>query len=353
MAILLTHPNNLQQLTNLILKTLIAILILTTLNSVYGQGVKFQIKRINPCDRIGKIDSSDYYLSDNLDSNYYAESGIVKLPKPGIYNVHFWTYRDIAFPKINILDTGLLVYTFNEPKIILRSYGMHPRFVYESCGKLINGYDEDFYSNGNIRIRGNFQEGKPKDSVVTFFSNGIIEKRLTFLPKEILIEEFDSTANLIKVSRNSNKSYYLTDYNTTEYYTTGKIKRIESNIKRLVNIKEFYANGQLKIIQTKKYRNEYYEDGSKEITITWRRKKVKEIKGEYRFEFKIHKTKYNRNGEKVEEIVYEDWRLLQPQPRLEVSSSDWIYKWTKYENNKEIIIANEVATKDYFKLPKD
>lgn len=339
-------------MTNLILKPLIAILFLTTLNSVYGQGIKFQIKRINPCDRIGKIDSSDYYLSDNLDSTYYGESGVVKLPKPGIYNVHFSTYRDIDFPKINIQDTGLFVYTFHEPKIILRSYGMHPRFVYESCGKLINGYDEDYYSNGNIRIRGNFQEGKPKDSVVTFFSNGIPQKRLTFLPKEIFIEEFDTSANLIKVSHNSNKSYYLTDFNTTEYYTNGKIKRHESNIKRLAIIKEFYPNGQLKIVQTKKYRNEYYENGNKEITITWKRKKVKEIKGEYRFDFKTHKTKYNLDGEKVEEIVYEDWRLLQPQPRLEVSSSDWINKWTKYENNKKIIVANEVAPKDYFKLPK-
>ncbi len=326
---------------------------MTTLNSVYGQGVKFQIKRMNPCDRVGKIDSSDYYLSNNLDSNYYAESGTVKLPKPGIYNVHFWTYREINFPQINIQDTGLFVHTFNEPKIILRSYGMHPRFVYESCGNLINGYDEDYYSNGNIRIRGNFQEGKPKDSVVTFFSNGITEKRLTFLPKEIFIEEFDTSANLIKVSHNSNKSYYLTDFNTTEYYTNGKIKRNESNIKRLTIIREFYPNGQLKVIQTKKYRTEYFDNGNKEITFKWKRKKVKEIKGEYRFEFKIHQTKYTINGEIVEEILYEDWRLLQPQPRLEISNSDWIYKWTKYENKKEIIVAKEVATKDYFKLPKD
>jgi len=334
------------------LKFFIAILFLITLKAVYGQEFKFQIARTNPCDRIGKIDSSDYYLSDNLDSSYYAESGTVKLPKPGVYIVHSLTYPDINFPKINIQDTGLLVYTFHEPKIIRRASGMHPRFVYENCGKLINGYGEDYYPNGNIRIRGNFQEGKPKDSIVTFFSNGITEKRLTFLPKEIFIEEFDSSSNLIKVSHNSNKSYYLTDYNTTEYYTNGTIKRNESNIKRLVIIKEFYPNGKLKTIQTKKYRNEYFENGNKEITFTWTRKKVKEIKGEYRFEFKIHKRKYNLKGGKVEEIIYEDWRLLQPQPRLEISNSDWIYKWIRYEDNKEILIANEVATKDYFKLPK-
>lgn len=325
---------------------------MTTLYSAYGQGIKFQIKRINPCDRVGRMDSSDYYLSDDLDSNYYANSGTVNIPKPGFYNVHFWTYRDIDFPKIYVQDTGLFIQTFNEPKIILRSYGMHPRFVYESCGKPINGYDEDFYSNGNIRIRGNFQEGKPKDSVVTFFSNGITEKRLTFLPKETLIEEFDSSANLIKVSHNSNKSYYLTDFSTIEYYTNGKIKRIERNIKGLALIKAFFPNGQLKIIQTKKYRTEYFENGNIAISYKWKRKKVEEIKEEYRFDFKIHQTKYNLNSERVEEIIYINWRLLLPQPNLDIINSDWIYKWTKFENGKEIIIANNVATKVYFKLPK-
>jgi hypothetical protein len=277
----------------------------------------------------------------------------VILPKPGVYNVHFGTYRDINFPQINIQDTGLFIETLYEPKIILRSYGMHPRFVYESCGKLINGYDEDFYSNGNIRIRGTFQEGKSKDSVVTFFPNGITEKRLTFFPKEVFIQEFDSSGNLIKVSHNSNKSYYLTDYNTTEYYTSGLVKRIENNLNRLVTIKEFYPNGQPKLIQTKKYRYEYFENGNKEIVYNWKRKKVKEIKGEYRYEFKIHKTIYNQNGDMVEEIVYEDLRLLQPQPLLEISNSDWIYKWSKYENGKEVIVANKVATTDFLKLPEN
>lgn len=235
-----------------------------------GQQIRFQIKRISPCDSVGKIDSVWYYLSDSLGSTYHSESGTVTLPKIGVYNVHFWTYRDLAFPSINILDTGLLIYSFYEPKIVLRSYGMHPRFVYESCGKLINGYDEDYYSNGNIRIRGNFQEGKPKDSLVMFYTNGFIKKRLTYLPKEVFIEEYDSLSNLIKVSHNSNKSYYLTDYTTTEYYSNGKIRLKESNIDKLVKIEEYYPNGKVKIIQTKKERIEYHENGNKEIVYTWK-----------------------------------------------------------------------------------
>ena len=325
------------------------IVLLLAFHFCQGQQVRFQIKRISPCDSIGKIDSSWYYLSDYLDSTYHSESGTVILPKIGAYNVHFWTYRDLLFPQITIHDTGLMVYSFYEPKIVLRSYGMHPRFVYENCGKLINGYDEDYYSNGNLRIRGNFQEGKPKDSLVTFYSNGVTQKRLTYLPKEVFIEEYDSLSNLTKVSHNSNKSYYLTDYRTTEYYPGGQIRLKESNIDRLVKIEEYYPNGQVKIVQTKKERTEYHVNGQKKIVYTWKRKKQKVIPGEYNFDFTITKKIFDETGLLLEVQVYDYWGLYQPQPRLEFSKSDWINKWVKWDNGKEIIVASDVDTEEYFK----
>lgn len=314
-----------------------------------GQQVRFQIKRISPCDSVGKIDSSSYFLSDNLDSNYQSESGTVILPNIGVYKVHFWTYRNLPFPQINIQDTGLLVYLFYQPKIVLRSYGMHPRFVYENCGKLINGYDEDYYSNGNIRIRGNFQEGNPKDSLVEFYTNGITKKRFTYLPKEIFIEEYDSLSNLKKVSHNSKKSYYLTDYTTTEYYSNGKVRLRESSIDRLVKIKEYYPNGQLKLTQTKNGRIEYHENGKKEIVYTWKRKKQKVIPGEYNFDYTITKKIYDKAGIQIEVQIYNYWGLYQPQPRLEFEKSDWIIKWIKLESNQEILIASDENAKKYFK----
>lgn len=329
--------------------TKLLIVLLLTVHFCQGQQIRFQIKRINPCDSIGKIDSSWYYLSDNLDSTYHSESGTVILPKTGVYNVHFWTYRDLPFPQIIIQDTGLMIYTFYEPKIVLRSYGMHPRFVYENCGKLINGYDEDYYSNGNIKIRGNFQEGKPIDSLVTFYTNGVAERRLTYLPKEVLIEEYDSLANLTKISHNSNKSYYLTDYTATEYYPDGQIRLKESNIDRLVKIQEYYPNRQIKIVQTKKGRTEYHQNGQEAIIYSWKRKKQKVIPGEYNFDYTITKKLFDETGIPLEVQVYDYWGLYQPQPRLEFSKSDWINKWVKLKNRKEIILASDVDTEEYFK----
>lgn len=158
-------------------------------------------------------------------------------------------------PVIDIDKEGLFIYSDYEPKIVVRLYGMHSYNVYEACGKLINGYEEDFYSNGNTRIRGNFVNGKPKDSLVTFYSNGAVNRRIVYLPKELFIKEYDSLNHLIKVSHNSNKSYYLTDYKKIEYYTDGTIRLKESSIARLVKIKEYYPDGKLKTIQSEKKRN--------------------------------------------------------------------------------------------------
>ena len=76
-----------------------------------------------------------------------------------------------------------------------------------------------------------------KDSLVTFYPNGSTEERILRLPKELFIQEYDSLSRLREVSYNSTKSFFLTDYKKTEFFTNGKIKREESNIHRLVRIK--------------------------------------------------------------------------------------------------------------------
>ena len=65
--------------------------------------------------------------------------------------------------------------------------------------ELAEGYQEDFYPNGNVRIRGNFSEGNPKDSLVLFYSNGAVKTRSHFPLKELIIENYDSLNHLIKV----------------------------------------------------------------------------------------------------------------------------------------------------------
>lgn len=288
------------------------------LNVLYGQNVRFQIIRVNPCEKIEKIDSSDYYLyKTHFDSVFNNENGIVKLPKPGFYKIHFSSYYDYKSIEINIPDTGLFIYKINESKIILRSYGMHPVLVYESCGKLIEGYEEDYYPNGNIKLRGTFLKGRPKDSLLTYFPNGIIKRRLIKLSKENFIQEFDSLGTLLVVRHNSNRSYYLSDFIKKEYYNDGQIKRFERNINRLILFKEYYPNGKLRIEQSKKYRKEYYENGIKKLIYKWKRKNVSLRKGEFKFDYKIQKITYDTNGKKIGKQFFEEKGELFPQPNLE------------------------------------
>lgn len=337
-------------LHHIIMRKLFILFFLLFYQSSQGQHFKFQIKRISPCDSIGRIDFSDYYLSDNPDSAYNSDTGTVILPKPGIYNVYFREYRDLHFPAIIIRDTGLTVFTFFEPKIILRSYGMHPRFVYEYCGELINGYAEDYYPNGNIRIRGNFLKGKAIDSLVEFYESGGIQKRKSYLPTEIFIEEFDSLSNLKKISHNSNKSYYLTDYKTVEYYPAGKVMRKETRINSILIFAEFYPSGRIKSQQKRKCLKEYYETGEIKTICKWRRKKDRSIDT---YSFIITKIEFDRTGDIKEKQVYEQFGFVDHksyyQPGKEIEKSDWIIKWIKVQAGKTVIIANNVESDDYFK----
>lgn len=328
---------------------MLIIVMLLGVHSSYGQSIRFQFKRVNACTQLGQIDSTLYYLKDEKDSAYESKDGTVLLPGPGKYKICMWSEPETNFPPIEITSQPLVTYVYNEPKIEVRAYGMHPVMVYETCGKPIDGYLEDFYPNGKCRIRGNFKQGKPKDSLVTFYANGVVKKRKRYLPNEMLIEEYDSLNNITKVSHNSNRSYYLTDYSTVEYYSNGRIKLKESSKNRLVTIEEYYPGGQLKTIQTKKYRTEYFENGKISVACKWKRKRVKEGKGEHSFTYNVHRTAFDSTGDKLTSIVYEYWHMRLPLPFFDLDRSDWIDTWTKYENGKATIIAESIATDAFLK----
>lgn len=328
---------------------LFALSLLFTISFCNGQVVRFQMIRVTPCDTIGKVDSSFYYLVDDKDSIYENWSGIVIVPKIGKYEIRSRWEPDTDFPAIDINKEGLFIYTFYEPKIVMRSYGMHPTYVYEICGKAIDGFQEDFFLNGSPRIRGNFVKGKPKDSLVTFYPNGAAKKRVTYLAKEIFIEEYDSLSNLVKVSHNSNKSYYLTDYKTTEYYPNGMIRLKESSVDRVVQFHEYYPNGQVKTVQARKWRREYHENGIRSIFYTWKRKKQMVIRGKYNFDYTIRKKIFDAAGSLSEVQIYEHWGVYDLQPGLEFRLSDWIIKWIKWENGKKIVFVQDEDSDKYFK----
>lgn len=70
---------------------------------------------------------------------------------------------------------------------------------------------------------------------------------------------------------------------------------------------------------------------------------------EYSFDYTITKKIFNETGLLLEVQTYETWGIYDRQPYLEFSKSQWIIKWKKWKNGKEIIIARNIATEEYFR----
>ena len=322
---------------------------------VNGQSIRFQLQRISPCESSPRIDSFDFYLTDNLsDSNYapayHKEIGVINLPRFGKYRLHTYDLEPRTNAEIEINDTGLHIYKIIEPKIILRTYNvLHPSSHYKICNKLAEGYQEDFYPNGNIRIRGTFTKGEAKDSLVEFFSNGATHFRSFYLPLNLYIQEYDSLSNLIKVSHNYHEHGYLTDYEKTLCFTNGNVKRIEVRSGHIITFKEYYLSGLLKSEQTKNYFKEYYENGKEKVICAWERKKYTDMD----YANLITKIELNQSNDTIEKQVYQVFELNHPQveyqPEIEILKSDWIIKWIKLENGQMITIAEDIDTEDYLK----
>lgn len=331
-----------------------------------AQTVRFQLQRERPCDNTSTIDSFDFYLTDHLSDSIYSppykkETGVLTLPGIGKYRLFTYDIDPKSDAEIEILDTGLFIYKIIEPKIVYRTYNvLHPPSYYKICGRLAEGYAEDFYPNGNLRIRGNFLKGEPKDSIVWFYQNAAVQRRVLYSRNKVIVQSYDSSNHLIKV-RKGNRIHnpYMTPgkdihYEITEYFTTGKIKRIESKTGYNIIFKEYYSNGKLKVQQAKNSFKEYYENGGRKIVCTWKLKKDASIDS---YSYIIHKTLFDKNGNIAEKQIYEQFKNfdhpVEYQPETEILASDWIIKWIKLEKGKTISIAEDMNPEDYLKSHPD
>jgi antitoxin component YwqK of YwqJK toxin-antitoxin module len=314
----------------------------------YGQGVRFQLYRTKACSTVEKLDSSYslYKIGKMLDTSYLPKSGTVYLPGPGKYGV--LGVGPIIDTVFDIRGTGLFIARLREPDAGLYITGATDTPpLYTRCDSLLDGYQEYQYPNGDLKMRGTFRKGRPKDSIVTFYPGRRMEERIIISPKVVLIEEFDEAGHKIKVAHNQNKSFMTyREYRWEEYFPDGKIKRKESSIKDVVRIEEFYPGGQLKLKQTKKDRLEYYEDGKLNVSYSW--KNIEKGKDHWNT-YKIYQIKYDHEGKILQSTIFEDWGYITSQPKLDIKESDWIVKVEKYRKGEVDFSVEGMDTKDYIK----
>jgi antitoxin component YwqK of YwqJK toxin-antitoxin module len=266
-----------------------------------GQSVQFQIQRINPCSTVPVIEKEFYSLTDTVGgvwqdySNF--NSTIVTLPKPGKYILYRYSEAE-SQPYLVDLKEGLTIETIHDPKIMLRLPStLDANFVYETCGKLSEGYQEEFYPDGRIKIRGNFKEGFIKDSVAEYFSNGKRKYQCQYKKKEVLTTRYDSINGKTSIYWSQRGSFMIYhSHSSTVFFPNQTVNWIRSDIKNITTIREYYPDGTLKLKQTKNRRIEYYANGKPKINYEWRRKTAGSYLDGKRYNFRITTRTYTEAG---------------------------------------------------------
>lgn len=303
------------------------------------QPIWFQMQRVNYCTKETAIDSSLFYLVDKYGVGYKNENGIVWLKGKGEYKIYYPTNPNLEFPRIQITGTENM-YIHKDTKI--RFAPQHWGLSFQNCEGLLNGVHEDVYDNGNLRIKGNFVNGLPKDSLLFFYENGHIQKSIYYLRKLVYIHEYDSLGNLVKISRNSNKLPVITDYETTSFYSNGSIKLIEKRKNNYLQLTEYYPGKRLKTRLSRNKRIDYFPDGKPEIIYTWK-EKLQGSAYASRKKYEIKKTIFNSDGLKTEEIKYHSFQGNKFQPSLLSHPTDFFIYWKKFypDGKAETILINK------------
>ncbi len=155
----------------------------------YTQEIKFELYLSDSCqDTIGKIpfynlrkDGIDYYPKDN--------DGIIFLKDKGQYQLSTVYSEDVKIYDIksyqNIVDT-LKVPVIN---LCLEPATSYPNFVgYCCCDEKCEGEQVEYYSNGNKRIEGYFEQGKPIGKLKIYYSDGSLKQIDKYSKKGTLLK---------------------------------------------------------------------------------------------------------------------------------------------------------------------
>ena len=336
------------------LRHVVLILLFTGVFVCSGQGVRFQFYRTKACTTIEKLDTaySLYKIPGSIDTDYFPKNGTVYLPGPGRYKIAMiGPLLDTVF---NIRDTGLFVFRYTEPDHGLYYTGaVDTPPLYSRCDRLLQGYQEYYYPNGNLQMRGIFKTGYPKDSMVTFYQNGQTKSRMMRYPKVIITTTFDSLGHKLTVYQTQNISFMTyREYTGIVFYPDGTLKKKESSIKHVKRLEEYYANGKPKTRHTKKYRTEYYENGAKKITYTWTYKRNHITHSR---DFTICKTEFDSTGRITRKIVYhQSWSYPVDQPNLATTRSSWIISYDKFERANKVLSVHDMDTEEFMqKYPSE
>lgn len=190
-----------------------------------------------------------------------------------------------------------------EVDTISEVYYMHGPTVFECGTGVCNGYKVSYYPNGQVHIIGRFENGKPVDSVITYFENGQIQDRRYYTEGKL----------------NRSLTYYPSgqlqrDLNWQKkkercFYPENKIESVTSFRKKYFQ-KTYYPSGQLKVDENRKTKKTFSASGT--ITTSWTRKEVLKLERIFKREmpfFEYTYKEYDDSLRLIKEATFYDHNL--------------------------------------------
>lgn len=314
------------------------------------QNYSLQVKISSECNKGTPEDYNYFTLIDSQLNRYEAMGQPARVPGPGKYKLIFPGHMDIDLPtEVHIDSPGMNTLTYDQPKIVVQYAGLHGGLVYSYCGKPINGSVTDYYPNNQIRIKGVFNKGFLKDSLEKYYPNGALKESYFATDYGYINKKYDSLTHLLYIKKWIRQPEYKQYHIITEFYINKKIKRREIYRNNYLILEEYYRSGQLKLLQSKKQRVEYAENGQITVSYKWSRRKDKfeDIKDNYYLV--VSKLIYESTGKRKERMKAYIWSVANQQPLLNLANADWLIKWVKWVNGKKIVLAtNDNPDKFFF-----
>lgn len=196
--------------------------------------IEVQYNFYNQCKSSIVNDSIEFELQ-NLKTNesYYSKDSKVVIPSPGKYEL-FVTINNGQFvrsyeKKIEFKESKKVIDTLTIPKIQFETDNGNKTSYskYFKCDKVCNGYEVDYFENGNKRLEGNFVNGNPIWEKEFEENGSSIKYYYDKLNRYTKWEYYDQNGNLTEYSINRYKKKYFIQ---KSYNASGKLIKSEVKI---------------------------------------------------------------------------------------------------------------------------
>lgn len=180
--------------------------------TVYSQQISYNLLLKNKCSN--EIESSNSYSLEKDGITYTAfDNSPLVLPKKGIYKLSSIDTDEVyeikidksinsdtlVKPMIQIQIRNGVSYKKNISNKELRKIKLYMATRYFICEKECNGFQVDYYSNGNLRMSGTFENGISIGLLKEYYQNGKI-KATYFYKKNAQLKKlvkYDENGNII------------------------------------------------------------------------------------------------------------------------------------------------------------